>query len=440
LKSLLPKTSALQNVTGDDWAGVFIRTLVNRTLRPVFVAVRPDMVGLLTEMQSKTTLLEFLIAPTQFAATYFNVQGGWSDILGGHQSLKRCNEWLHTLDKVLYASKGLTSKGQNFDIETYVLMRSGIVTDRSRAWHRIIGGFLQLVFGASFIFLGLNSLHFFDNDVKPVLDALTCMEIGLVYFLWLMWKTWTESNIYSKQALNLANALLVQGDDDKVSGSLLSLLLTSTEKESADIIFDSIMALSDIDREEGNECAYVPGWRQSNSAFLHDRKSFIENEFLSIKRQVDKISNAAFKGNSASFISSLNRRSIQQSRKAYLDFFYLLLNYIAGYGYMLGCLAFYFPENNSTISPGFLKMCRFAMFGLSHSRADWWGNLAGDFAWTVEPFTVLLVSYLVKERATGKPEKVTSKMEKSGSDGQKVGKVGSAGDERNTKKKRKSTK
>lgn len=65
-----------------------------------------------------------------------------------------------------------------------------------------------------------------------------------------------------------------------------------------------------------------------------------------------------------------------------LDYVYLLLNAIAGYGYLLGIFAFYFPSNN---------VCKLFMFGLSDEDGDWWGNLAGDSAWTIEPLLIILV-------------------------------------------------
>jgi hypothetical protein len=43
------------------------------------------------------------------------------------------------------------------------------------------------------------------------------------------------------------------------------------------------------------------------------------------------------------------------------------------------------------------------MFGLSHEAADWWGNLFGDIAWTVEPVLLLangaLIARWMRQRA-----------------------------------------
>ncbi len=65
-----------------------------------------------------------------------------------------------------------------------------------------------------------------------------------------------------------------------------------------------------------------------------------------------------------------------------LDCVYLLLNAVAGYGYLLGIFAFYLPNNS---------ICRMFMFGLSDADGDWWGNLAGDAAWTIEPLLIILM-------------------------------------------------
>ena len=50
-----------------------------------------------------------------------------------------------------------------------------------------------------------------------------------------------------------------------------------------------------------------------------------------------------------------------------------------------------------------MTWCRVLMFGLSHEAADWWGNLFGDIAWTVEPVLLLaneaLIARWMRQRA-----------------------------------------
>lgn len=76
-----------------------------------------------------------------------------------------------------------------------------------------------------------------------------------------------------------------------------------------------------------------------------------------------------------------------------LDCVYLLLNAMAGYGYLLGIFAFYLPNNS---------ICRLFMFGLSDGDGDWWGNLAGDGAWTIEPLLIILMEQYTKRHTKTK--------------------------------------
>ena len=70
------------------------------------------------------------------------------------------------------------------------------------------------------------------------------------------------------------------------------------------------------------------------------------------------------------------------------DMILFLLNVIAGFGYLLGILNFYCKKSNgSCVSCAWRE--RLA-FGLDGESADLYGNLAGDFSWTVEPFFVIV--------------------------------------------------
>ena len=67
-----------------------------------------------------------------------------------------------------------------------------------------------------------------------------------------------------------------------------------------------------------------------------------------------------------------------------LSALYLLLNLAAGYGYMMSILAYYYGETYPLSS----LLC----FGLANEQADWYGNLLGDAAWTVEPALIMVSS------------------------------------------------
>ena len=70
--------------------------------------------------------------------------------------------------------------------------------------------------------------------------------------------------------------------------------------------------------------------------------------------------------------------------KAYREFVYFLLNFVAFYGYLMGILAFYYPDDDK--QPSYVRSLK---FGYGNRLADWTGNFAGDLMWTIEPLVIL---------------------------------------------------
>lgn len=48
------------------------------------------------------------------------------------------------------------------------------------------------------------------------------------------------------------------------------------------------------------------------------------------------------------------------------------------------------------------------MLNLSSENADWYGNFAGDLAWTIEPFVVIFISPLIHDYFDNYLKKVVS--------------------------------
>lgn len=71
------------------------------------------------------------------------------------------------------------------------------------------------------------------------------------------------------------------------------------------------------------------------------------------------------------------------------DTILFLLNFIAGYGYLLSIITYYF-EDETVCWSSVMRL------GLNNKDAQWYGNLAGDFAWTVEPLLVIMSVPIVR--------------------------------------------
>jgi len=72
------------------------------------------------------------------------------------------------------------------------------------------------------------------------------------------------------------------------------------------------------------------------------------------------------------------------SVKGYCEFFYFVVNSVAFYGYLMAIVAFYYPDD--TAQPYYVQTLK---FGYANAIADWTGNFAGDFMWTIEPIVIL---------------------------------------------------
>jgi hypothetical protein len=89
--------------------------------------------------------------------------------------------------------------------------------------------------------------------------------------------------------------------------------------------------------------------------------------------------------------------------EGYREYLYFVLNLVAFYGYFLGVLCYYFDDDETQpFHVGKLKL------GLKTEHADWHGNFAGDFMWTIEP-VVILVSPIILNHL--KPKAPKAKLE-----------------------------
>lgn len=359
-----------------------------------------------------TTSIELLIAPTQFAAVIFNCSSGYTDITNGGRDRRRANLWLKNINKV-FLSESFKSHSSEF-----LIIQQGLKSDRAASWRRIIIGYLELIFGFAFLFLVLNSLHIVGpTHPKPVIDALISMELGLAYILIVaMWPSFTEKVCDISRLSRLSD--FAAGLTSKSPGAFLLGAMDSgfTEEE----LFMAFLSL---------DTTYSPKWRTGGPDQLCDKDLIaeIQKEFrivASVFANLALTDNAgkATKINKSSLSEKLKKQKFEAQLQAPMELLYFTLNFIAGYGYMLGILAYYIREDTPISSLGLQhyllnildsnNWCKVLMFGLSHSDADWWGNLAGDMAWTVEPLVVLLqkpvTKFLVRLRFPDKPLSVKS--------------------------------
>jgi hypothetical protein len=75
---------------------------------------------------------------------------------------------------------------------------------------------------------------------------------------------------------------------------------------------------------------------------------------------------------------------------------FFALNFVAGYGYLMPLLAYFCPAESfapdAVLGPA---VVRTLMFHYPTATAEWWGNMAGDVAWTLEPILALCSPMLI---------------------------------------------
>mmetsp|Transcript_18397 Transcript_18397/g.27945 ORF Transcript_18397/g.27945 Transcript_18397/m.27945 type:complete len:121 (+) Transcript_18397:881-1243(+) len=70
-------------------------------------------------------------------------------------------------------------------------------------------------------------------------------------------------------------------------------------------------------------------------------------------------------------------------------------------GYLLGVVLYYSGANED--QPAAIRQLK---LGYSNDEADWGGNFAGDFMWTVEPIVILLSPFIISRLTKSKGDKV----------------------------------
>lgn len=319
----------------------------------------------------------YAIAPTQYLATVFNVMSGAKDVFQGCNDVLRLSSWTSVIPR--------RSNPSTAEKLVYTSLRNELFA----AYLKIVQGLILLSFAACFVVLGtgtLKGLGYFDGVsgqaklTKYVVDSLIIMDIGLLYFLWAMWTAYSNYVSDETRCNKLAELL------DKADGNV-DLVELAIESGYTDSTVSKALT-------QAMPTSYSPSWLQSSvtpsaselvgaveetedilDSFSDGRKKSAPGDISAAKMAR---SNAAYK---------LRLVAYESSSAAPMALVYFLLNFCAGYGYMLGILAYYFKDQQS-LWHSVLK------FGFSHKASDWWGNLAGDMAWTIEPILVIVAAYL----------------------------------------------
>lgn len=324
----------------------------------------------------KTTPLELMISTTQLYACISTMLSGYRLIMeSGYGKLRRVNNLI-----------ALHSKETKHTLADKVVMES-LLQEKSAARRSIFIGINVFCIGVSFFWLFANSLHVTETNwiggVQGLIHALTVMEVGLVPLLFFMMEDGFGQ---------LGKALRLQS---------LIQTLTSGKGVSEETLNAETYEWLVMD-------GWSPFWKDEYGAFEPLPKNEAENLDEETKKLNTTLTALTTKSKQHELATTLNKTASRLEpeiwmlrMEGYREFLYLVINWIAFYGYMLSILVYYYDEEEYQPTHVWsLKM------GQKNEDADWYGNFAGDLMWTIEPIIILASPMLLAWMNTSPSTKI----------------------------------
>lgn len=165
--------------------------------------------------------LNLLIAPTQLIAAFIGIFDGLSTMGSSYKRYSVLSSGRRRC-RAVALQRGLEAD--------YFVVEDLVASEASKSYHEWITALWDVVCGVCFLFLTANSLCIIS--LKPVIDALTVMEVALIYFLYLMWTAYTSARTQQTATESLAAALAKKRSLSAEGMELYSLLLTGMLKSS----------------------------------------------------------------------------------------------------------------------------------------------------------------------------------------------------------------
>lgn len=244
------------------------------------------------------------------------------------------------------------------------LVTKSLFSESEAATRSIFVGTNVLLVGLAFFWLFANSFHVTSTDwiggVAGLFHSLTVMELGLIVFLYYMVVDARKDIRKSYQMQEFAT----KGAASKGKLSPEDVKKISTEQYSWLV------------------GGWAPFWAEGRvSDSMVDEGTLLAKEVENVAANLTALSKMMDQ-------EMITARILTQSRIAYFEgyrgYIYLILNFLAFYGYLVCILVYYYQEESS--QPEYIRAM---LFWKTNADADWLGNAVGDFMWTVEPIIIL---------------------------------------------------
>lgn len=332
----------------------------------------------LPQYVNSTTPLEMIISVTQLYACLSCAHSGTKLAWTSAGKLKRV---VRLLEGRLYAQA--EAKASPNRVTANRIVNESLIKEAKSAIRNVFVGLLVAPIGFAFFWLFANSWHVTEagwiGGLTALIDALTVMEVCLVPLLYYMLVDGLQQFSLRKQTKECIEVVSV------------------SSKESSSFNPEYV----NITRYEFMEPGWVPFYESGVSVVGgpdETESKKMEQETKQVEQTLDlwfcptnddnekdsKIRKQAIEN----ALTTMEKSLFGLSAKGYRELLYLVLNFIAFYGYLMAIVGFYYPDDD--FQPNWIQSMK---FGYDNKFADWAGNFAGDLMWTIEPMVILASPY-----------------------------------------------
>eukprot|EP00980_Cylindrotheca_fusiformis_P030256 scaffold24612_cov132-Cylindrotheca_fusiformis.AAC.5 len=318
--------------------------------------------GYLIYPLNKTTPLEVIISVTQFYACVSNTRSGISLI---HSSVGKLRRIVWLVEKRMNAPpKTITAADR--------IVNDSLLKEGRMALRSTFIGVLVAPVGICFWWLTVNSWHVTETDwfggLPGLIHALEVMEVCLVPLLYFMIVDGLETLKKSEKAKTLVEVIQTEKlAPSAVSVQTFEVMTTWVPFWDAGVSMFSSFDETELEKKLNMEVESVK----------NQLATWFPSEGDKTKGEKEaKQSKEAFAETKAKLEGSVHKLRME----GYREFLYFVLNFAAFYGYLMAPLTFYYDIEES--QPYHIQSMKL-FYG--NEDADWTGNFAGDFCWTIEP-------------------------------------------------------
>lgn len=309
------------------------------------------------------TCLECMIAPLQIAAVLYNMSAALPVLASATTS------WVFSIatpteEQWAQAIQASAKAGTPLSIQ---YAQSTLAADMAASRTKLRIMLCKTIIGSAFIFLSLSSLH---KPFPALINwAVVMLELALAFLLTVMFGGVSKGRQLAGDCKRLSDALNAPGYVALQAPAALSLLANATA-------YGKLPQAPWLSAPEVDDPFGVVATRKYLQALVE-----IESNLNASLRPTDA------RGARSAAAQALARQSTQQRYQTVLDYVTMLLNGVAWCGYGMFPVTYFHSDANLKawvpVWPG-------------RDAAQYWGNLAGDFAWTVEPTLLIVVPFLIE--------------------------------------------